>query len=156
MPLDYSQTYIYKLCCRDISVTGIYVGMTTNFEQRKRLHRGSCTTESCKSHYLLVYTFIREHGGWSNWDMVLVDTVNAASKLEAHKAEREYIESLGAVLHKVVPGRTKPEYDQTYYQTHKEAKQSYQAQYRAMHRQQRAENAKQYRAKKKLDQDSAP
>ena len=33
--IDYSKVYIYKICCKDISINDIYVGHTTNFEQRK-------------------------------------------------------------------------------------------------------------------------
>ena len=120
MPLDYSKTYIYKLCCRDVDVTDVYVGSTTNFTQRRREHRSRCENESGKMYNSNPYSFIREHGGWSNWDMVLVNTVNASSKLEAHRAEREHIESLRAALNKQTPGITRSESDKKYLQSHKD------------------------------------
>ena len=42
--IDYSQVCIYKICCKDISINDIYVGHTTNFEQRKNSHKRSCET----------------------------------------------------------------------------------------------------------------
>ena len=40
----YSESSIYKLCCKDPTITGMYyVGSTTNFRQRKRQHKHSCT-----------------------------------------------------------------------------------------------------------------
>ena len=119
MPLDYSKTYIYKLCCRDVDVTDVYVGSTTNFAQRRREHRSRCDNESGEMYNSNPYSFIREHGGWSNWDMVLVDTVNASSRLEARRAEREHIESLRAALNKNTPGITRSESDEKYRQSHK-------------------------------------
>ena len=175
MPLDYSKTYIYKLCCRDVNITELYVGSTTNFNQRRRLHRSCCTNESSKNYNSNVYSFIRGHGGWSNWDMVLVDTVSASNRLEAHKAERGYIESLRAVLNKQTPASTRSETGRKYYQSHKEARSlyveanrekikgylreyretnrekntEYQASYRAAHKDNAREYRKRYHQKRK-------
>ena len=57
--------------------------------------------------------------------MVPVDTVDASSKLEGHKAERGYIESLGAGLNKQTPASTRSETGRKYYQSHKEARSLY-------------------------------
>jgi len=34
-PIDYSKTIIYKFVCKDLDVTEIYVGHSTNWKQRK-------------------------------------------------------------------------------------------------------------------------
>ena len=181
MPLDYSKTYIYKLCCKDVAVTEIYVGSTINFAERKRMHRSCCTNELGKKYNTNPYLFIREHGGWSNWDMVLVDTVDVSNRLEGHKAERGYIESLGATLNKQTPASTRSETGRKHYQSHKEERsvyvkankekiketmrawreankdkvKEYQASYRAVHKEKATEYhlqyMRQYRAKKRLD-----
>ena len=167
MPLDYSKTYIYKLCCRDVSITEIYVGSTTNFAQRKRAHRSDCANESRKHYNAHVYTFIRDHGGWENWDMVLVDTVSVSSKLEAHKIERGYIESLRALLNTQMPARRLSEYKKEYRLTRKEEKRAYveankgrikeyMAEYRASHKEGFRKYKREYRARKKLGKDNAP
>jgi predicted GIY-YIG superfamily endonuclease len=36
---------IYKLVCSDPTITEIYVGSTTNFNERKRGHKKTCYTE---------------------------------------------------------------------------------------------------------------
>ena len=41
--VDYSNTIIYKICCKDESITDVYVGHTTNFIQRKYSHKISCS-----------------------------------------------------------------------------------------------------------------
>ena len=159
MPLDYSKTYIYKICCRDINIEEIYVGMTTNFEQRRREHRSHCTNESCKKYKSHVYTFIRNNGGWSNWDMVLIDTVNVSNKLEAHKAERSYVENLRASLNTQTPANTQCDSRRKYRETHKDAIKDYlaanaekikeyQKQYRAAHKEENRAYQKQYVRKK--------
>ena len=145
MPLDYSKTYIYKLCCKDVSITDVYVGSTINFAQRKRMHRSCCTNEAGKQYDRNPYSFIREHGGWSNWDMVLVDTVNVADKLEAHKAERGYIESLSATLNKQTPASTRSETGRKYYESHKDNARAY----RAANKEKIKDNARAYRAANK-------
>ena len=135
MPLDYSKTYIYKICCRDINITEIYAGMTTNFAQRLRMHRSDCANQSSKNYNAHVYTFIRDNGGWENWDMILVGTISATSKLEAHKAERGYIESLKAALNRQIPTHTraecKPEYTREWREANKDKIKEYNKQYKA-------------------------
>ena len=42
LSIDYSNSIIYKLCCRDVNVKEIYVGSTTNFRARKNQHKSCC------------------------------------------------------------------------------------------------------------------
>ena len=109
-PINYSAVIIYKLCCKDVEVTEIYVGHTTNFKQRKKGHKGACTNEDDKSYNTYVYKFIRDHGGWINWDMIQICCIECLDKRDAESKERAYIEQLGAKLNKCIPTRTKTEY----------------------------------------------
>lgn len=90
---NYNNSFIYKICCKDTSIEDIYIGSTINFRNRKWLHKSNCNSNNTNSHFK-VYQFIRENGGWDNWDMILVENVNVNSKLELHKKEREYIDLL--------------------------------------------------------------
>ena len=105
---DYSKTIIYKIVCRDLSILDIYVGHTTNFCKRKSQHKTACNNESelvrCYNYY--VYQFIRDHGGWSNWDMIEICGIECVDKSDAARHERKYIEDLGATLNQNIPGRT--------------------------------------------------
>jgi predicted GIY-YIG superfamily endonuclease len=49
--IDYSHTIIYKICCKDETVTGIYVGHTTNMVKRRCQHKSSCNDENGKSYF---------------------------------------------------------------------------------------------------------
>ena len=59
-----------------------------------------------------VYQYIREHGGWDNFGMVLIDKLPCQCKLESCKIERRIIEDLHATLYAYIPTRTKHEYYQ--------------------------------------------
>ncbi len=113
---DYSKCMIYKLCCKDTSIEDIYIGSTCNFHRRKACHKHSCNNENNHNHNQPVYQFIREHGGFQNWDMIMIQEKAVENKLEKEKLEREYIEKLKPRLNRYIPTRTQKEY----YEAHKE------------------------------------
>ena len=115
-PIDYTNTLFYKLCCKDISITDVYVGHTTEFRKRKNTHKNNCHNEKIRAYNYHVYQFIREHGGWDNWDMILIERSGCQDALEARKMERQYIEQYNATLNKTIPNRSEKEY----YQDHAE------------------------------------
>ena len=71
--IDYSNTIIYKIFCKDTSITELYVGHTTNFVQRKHLHKQNCINKNSLSYRCKLYEVIRNNGGWDNWRMEIVD-----------------------------------------------------------------------------------
>jgi hypothetical protein len=105
LPINYNNTIIYKIVCRDINVKELYVGHTTDFKSRKQLHK-----YDSKKSMLIVYQCIRENGGWDNWDMIEIEKYNCNDFNEACSRERYYIETLQATLNKNIPNRKKPEY----------------------------------------------
>lgn len=110
-PIDYSKSCIYKLCCKDTNITDCYVGSTTNFRSRKYHHKSSCNNENNSGIYnLKVYQFIRDNGGWDNFDMVLVEKVNVNDGNELHKEERKWIEQLNSILNHQLPTRSMKEW----------------------------------------------
>ena len=46
--IDYSNTIIYKIYCKDENVKNIYVGHTTDFEVRKNSHKNSSKYSNLK------------------------------------------------------------------------------------------------------------
>ena len=46
--IDYSNAVIYKICCKDLKVTDVYVGSTTNLAQRRSKHKYVCNNEKIK------------------------------------------------------------------------------------------------------------
>ncbi len=108
---NYSNSIIYKLCCKDTDITDIYVGSTTNFRGRKNNHKTNCQNEKRKNYNRKVYKFIREHGDFENWEMIMIEEFSCSTKLELHKKEREYFELLKPNLNTNVPNRTQKQYN---------------------------------------------
>jgi len=92
---DYSKGLIYKICCKDTKITDIYIGSTCNFTRRKYYHKGACNNEKHISYNFPLYKFIRDKGGWTNWNMVLVKYFPCNSRLELLQEEQIVIEEFG-------------------------------------------------------------
>tara|TARA_R110000823_G_C15665985_1_gene472610 strand:- start:163 stop:591 length:429 start_codon:yes stop_codon:yes gene_type:complete len=126
--VNYQDSFIYKICCKDLTIQDIYIGSTTNFKQRKRQHKNCCTKEGNLHYNERKYKFIRDNGGWDNWDMILIKNVSCESRLELNRIERESYEEYEPTLNNQVPSRSKKEYkkefgkelDKSYYERNKE------------------------------------
>lgn len=108
---NYSKSIIYKICCKDLLVTAIYIGSTTNFTKRKNNHKQNCNNEKYRDYNRYVYKFIRDHGGWCNWDIVEIEQYDAEDKKELHTRERFWIKVLKSTLNKQIPLRSRAEYE---------------------------------------------
>lgn len=106
----YGKSIIYKICCNDLKVKDVYVGSTTNFKNRKNQHKSVCRSEKSPKYNLKVYRYIRNNGGWSNFDMIQLEQYDAKTKLELHARERYWVETLKATLNCQIPTRTHSEY----------------------------------------------
>ena len=73
-PIDYSKTLIYKLVKNDdYDNTSIYIGSTTDFIRRKNNHKNCCHNEKQKGYKDKKYQYIRENGGWEEWNMIEIE-----------------------------------------------------------------------------------
>jgi hypothetical protein len=86
--VDYSQTIIYKIFCKDVLIEDVYIGHTTNFTKRKYQHKISCKN----GNKFKIYEIIRGNGGWENWDMVEIAKYNCKDVTEARIKEQEHYE----------------------------------------------------------------
>ena len=68
--VDYSNTIIYKIVCKDTNVHYKYVSHTTNFTQRKYSHKVACNKPITNQCDVTLYKTVNEHGGWQNWEMI--------------------------------------------------------------------------------------
>jgi len=165
---DYSQTIIYKLCCKDLSINEIYIGHTTNFIQRKNTHKICCNNFNNQNYNRYVYKFIRENGGWDNWSMVQIEEHNCKNKREAESIEQYWIEKTSAKLNSNKPYAMCLEQPQLYkkcwydenktevlekakqhYLENKEEKINYQKQYTEENKEQIKSYQEEYREKNK-------
>lgn len=95
----YKNTTIYYIYCKDVSVSDTYIGHTTNFINRCRRHEYDSYVLDLK-----LYRFIREHGGWSNWDIKIICEVSCNSRGEAALEEMYWYIKMGATLNSLIPG----------------------------------------------------
>jgi hypothetical protein len=109
-PINYSKTYIYKLVSKDPTITDIYVGHTTDLTTRKNKHKSTCNNPNGERYNLYIYQFIRENGGWENWEMIIIECINCIDGNEARTHERRWFDILGATLNNRVPSRNKYDY----------------------------------------------
>ena len=119
IPKDYSKSLIYKIVCLDPEITDCYVGSSTNFKQRKAHHKNACINPKRKAYNCNVYNFIREHGGWENFQMLQIEEFPCNSSHELALQERFHLEQLKATLNKQVPGRSHAESNANYYQNNR-------------------------------------
>jgi len=108
--VNYNKSIIYKLCCKNPEIKEIYIGSTINFTRRKCNHKFSCNNINSKNYNVNVYQYIRDNGGFDNFDMVCIEKFECNDKLELHKRERYWLEQLGATLNMCVPSRSSKEY----------------------------------------------
>ena len=101
--IDYSNTIIYKITCKDPVVTDVYVGHTTNFVQRKHAHKQSCISAKSANHKCKLYEVMRNNGGWDNWQMEIINFFKCHDHYEARQKEQEYFISLHATLNSIEP-----------------------------------------------------
>ena len=107
---DYSKSLIYKICCKDNNITEVYIGYTTNYKIRYNCHKSWCTNINGSKYNMKVYKFIRDHGGWDNWEMVELYKYPCNSKKEIIAEERRAYDRFNATLNKFKPNRTREEY----------------------------------------------
>ena len=89
-PIDYSKTIIYKLVHKeDYDNANIYIGSTTDFIERKHQHKNSCNNEKQKGYNEKKYQYIRDNGGWNEWNMIEIQKYPCNDKREA-EAREEY------------------------------------------------------------------
>ena len=104
--IDYSQTIIYKIYCKDSTITDVYIGHTTNFIKRKYQHKICCNGNT----KLKIYETIRNNGGWENWDMVEIAKYNCKDATEARIKEQEHFEEVKSSLNSCPPYVDKNKY----------------------------------------------
>ena len=96
--INYSNTVIYKIINNDVTVADCYVGSTTNFIQRKQVHKSTCHNATHTSYNSNVYKVIRDFGGWENWSMLELEKYPCKDKNEATLRERHWVDLLSATL----------------------------------------------------------
>ena len=107
--IDYSNTIFYKIFCKNPEIIDLYVGHTTNFVQRKHGHKQNCINMKSPNYKYKLYNFIRNNGGWDNWNMEIIAFHNCDDHYHARKKEQHYYKELNATLNSIEPYAIKKE-----------------------------------------------
>ena len=98
---DYSKMLMYKIVCKDTTITDCYVGHTTNMKNRKGVHKHDCHSDDTKE--AKVYEVINSNGGWDNWSMLEIEKYPCKDHNEARAREHELYGVLNATLNTISP-----------------------------------------------------
>ena len=124
LPIDYKNTVIYKIVHKDdYENKNIYIGTTTDFIRRKNNHKDCSQNLNKKAYTDKKYQFIRENGGWGDFNMIEVEKFPCNDGNEA-RAREEYWRCLfNSNLNTkkaFTTGEERLEQMRCYYETHKE------------------------------------
>jgi hypothetical protein len=88
--VNYSNTIIYKITCKDPTIKHYFVGHTTNFSQKKHALKTTCSDSSKRDYNLQMFQIIRQYGGWDNWEMEEIAKYNCKDENEAQLREYQH------------------------------------------------------------------
>ena len=109
MTVDWSNTVIYLLRSNDPLIEDGYIGHSGDFPARQASHKSVCNNEKSPEYNKKAYIFIRENGGYDNWDFEILETANLEDEDEAATLERDWIETLKPSLNIKLPAQTPEE-----------------------------------------------
>jgi len=112
-PTDYSKTIIYKIYCKDETISQIYIGSTTDFTSRRYKHKNGCDNLNNKEYNTQKYQFIRANGGWDNWIMTPIEEYPCESRVQSLIREQYWIDQHQNKLNKL-NSYTSAEYKKAY------------------------------------------
>jgi hypothetical protein len=104
------QKTIYRLACKDPKITECYIGQTKNFKERLWHHTGDCNNPKSFKYNFKVYKFIRENGGWENWQMKALEVITCKTEKDARKKELEFCNKYNATLNTHCPMRDRKQW----------------------------------------------
>jgi GIY-YIG catalytic domain len=100
---------MYRIVCKDPIDTNCYIGSTENFPRRKNNHYNNCIKNNNKEYNKYVYQYIRENGGFDNWDIIEIEKYNPVDLEDRRRRERYWLEYYNASLNKNTPFTTTEE-----------------------------------------------
>ena len=98
---DYSNSTYYIIRCKNKEITDTYVGLTTDFTNRKSVHKHDCNDETKNKNKL--YKCINENGGWDNWEMIKLEKYSCSNLIEARLREHHWITEMKSTLNSNKP-----------------------------------------------------
>jgi hypothetical protein len=102
---------IYRISHKlDYENENVYIGSTVDLHKRKICHKSTCITETNKSYHSKPYEYIRENGGFENFQFTILRVCNDADKTELFKLEQSFIDVYEPTLNTRSASQTKDEW----------------------------------------------
>ena len=103
---------IYKIVCKNPTITDFYIGSTNNLDKRKGKHNFECNNTTDRHYIAPKYMFINVNGGWNNWEIVVIKKYNKITLKELKIKEQYFIDKLNPTLNarKADIGMTRKQY----------------------------------------------
>ena len=61
---------VYIIRCKNLAVQDCYIGSTEDMKRRRGQHKINCNNEKRREYNFKLYQYIRDNGGWNEWEMV--------------------------------------------------------------------------------------
>ena len=125
---NYLNSVIYMLKKKDdYDNENVYIGSTYDFIRRKHSHKNSCNNPNHKDYNMKVYQYIRNNGGWNEFNMIVIENYPCNCKEELVKKEDEIICKINCKLNSNRAKRSKKErYEDNRNKIKEQSKQYYQ------------------------------
>ena len=112
----------------------VYVGSTVNYKKRMSRHKSDYKSENSKNYGKPLYIYIRDNGGFNNYEFEIIDEVECECKKDALMIENKYIEQYKPKCNIVKPGAfleagSEKEYMKQYREANKQKISEYNKQY---------------------------
>jgi hypothetical protein len=96
--IDYTKTNFYKVVSKDLHIKQCYIGYTTDFRRRANEHSRKSEMPILSGPNAMLYDFVKNNGGWCNFEMILIETKTCNGSLDAQRIRRIFVEELKATL----------------------------------------------------------
>jgi hypothetical protein len=145
------QSIIYKIICKDPTITDCYVGRTASFGPRVNQHKTCCSNQNSNNYKYKLYEKIRENGGWDNWDVKQIETIDHDCFDTSAAREREafWFHELKPTLNNNTPNQSHKESCKIWFKKNPTYFHDYSVEYYAKNKESIQERQKAYYAENK-------
>jgi hypothetical protein len=91
--LNKKKAVVYVIRCLDKNILDEYIGSTYYLLNRKSKHKIDCEKYNNK-----LYSFVKNNGGWNNFEFIILEEFECETSLEKNQKEQEYIQKYKPTL----------------------------------------------------------
>jgi|TARA_R110000851_G_scaffold216587_1_gene369547 Holliday junction resolvase-like predicted endonuclease len=89
--------YVYEIKCKDSSIKDRYIGSSWDTDFREKQHKSMCNNINAHNYNTTIYKYIRENGGWDNFELVVIYTEECENLKERRILEQNFIDEYGGI-----------------------------------------------------------